>query len=336
MSLIRRYALGMELTDSMFKLVEVKKGIRRPRLTQYVVHPLLPVWMGEEMQVEADELIQSICDALVGRDLHTRRVHLTLSNRQIVTGIWYTPEMRKQRMRRWIEKKVLPEWELPFDDPLFDFEYVGHVWQDGDRQEVMVAAASRRYVEERVELVRWCGLEPVSVDLTAASLNRWVDYSEKDVTLYKPVFLHISRDKVDVSLFHYGVLQGCTVIDLPMNRFLNGMPDRISVDPLTPLLREEEQIHAYGNALLEALRGDETDWIRTEVWKPSRVWVLTGEGAELNRLEKWLKERDVPSVRTGAGPQEMMSEELQLKASRWLGASLSAPLGAALAGVGNP
>lgn len=113
MPLFPRFSLGMEMNDSLFKLVEMKKGLRRTRLTQYVVHPLLPVWQEERTAVDREELIQSVRDALSGRRLRTRQVHLTLSNRHVTTGVWNIPEMRPSRMRRWIEKKVLPEWDLP-------------------------------------------------------------------------------------------------------------------------------------------------------------------------------------------------------------------------------
>ena len=94
MPLFPRFSLGMEMNDSLFKLVEMKKGLRRTRLTQYVVHPLLPVWQEERTAVDREELIQSIRDALLGRRFRTRRVHLTLSNRHVITGVWNIPEMR--------------------------------------------------------------------------------------------------------------------------------------------------------------------------------------------------------------------------------------------------
>ncbi|MDR6227369.1 type IV pilus biogenesis protein PilM [Desmospora profundinema] len=330
----RRYAIGVELTDSMFKLVELKRSFRRIQLSQYVVHPLLSIWMGERSIAEPDELSQSVQDALSSRRLHTRRVRVALGNRHVVTGTWHVPEMGRSRMRRWIEKKVLPEWDLPFDDPVFDFQVIGHVWQDGDHQEVVVAASSRRYVEELADVLRWCGLDPVAVDLSALSLGRWFEFSD-DGTVHKWAALHLTPGGVDLSLFYQGVLQGATHIPLEMKTFLEGVPDRPAMDPLRPILENDNQVAAYGAAMLEALDAGKLDWMGAELWKQNRVWVVSGEGIDVHKACLWLQSKDgVPSVRIGEGPQSLMTGDLQLHSSRHLGNILSAPLGAALTGVG--
>lgn len=333
MPLFPRYALGVELTDSLFKLVEVKKGLRRTRLTQYVVHPLLPVWQEESTSADREELIQSIRDALHSRRLRTRRVHLTLGSQQVVTGVWSLPEMRLSRMQRWIEKKVIPEWDLPFDDPHFDYQPIGRIWQEGDNQEVMVAVTSRSHVEQLVDLIGCCGLEPVSIDLAAHSLQCWVDYSDHS-TLPRWVALHVSREGVEVNLFYQGVLQGGMYLPLEMDPFAERIRPRM--DPLSPSLTEPDQIADYGKALLEALGKEGPEWLIQELWKPGQVWVLTGTGIDLNQLLLWMKNQktqETPPIRMGMGPQEMMDEKLTLQSSRWLGTALSVPLGAALDGL---
>lgn len=331
MPLFPRFSLGMEMNDSLFKLVEMKKGLRRTRLTQYVVHPLLPVWQEERTAVDREELIQSIRDALLGRRFRTRRVHLTLSNRHVITGVWNIPEMRPSRVRRWIEKKVLPEWDLPYDDPHFDYQPIGHVWQEGDHQAVVVAVTSRSHVEQMVELIGCCGLEPVSIDLAAHSLQRWVHFSD-DGSLPRLVTLQVSREGVEVNLFHHGVLQGGIYLSLGMDSFAReGVQP--GVDPLSPVLSDPDPIAAYGHALLEALRKEGPDWLRRELWKPGRVWVLTGTGIDLNQLLRWMKNRETPQVQLGIGPREIMDEEMSLHSSPWLETALSVPLGAALNGV---
>ncbi|MFC4077134.1 type IV pilus biogenesis protein PilM [Salinithrix halophila] len=334
MPLFRRYALGMELSDSLFKLVEIRKGFRRVRLTQAVTHPLLPAWTGKRELVEQEEMIYSIRDALAGRPLHTRRVHVSLGNRHVVTGIWKIPEMRMARMRRWIEKKVFPEWDLPFDDPIFDFEPLGHVWQDGDQQEVVVAATSRAYAEELVDLIRWCGLEPVSLGLSSMNLYRWVDFAD-DSTLNHLAVLHLSRMGVEVSLFYQGVLQGGFYLSLSLQDHLNGHPARPDMDPLAPVLTETSQVESYGEALIEKLKEAEPEWLVRELWKPSRVWMVSGEGVDLSTLIPFLQTRVAVTIRQGPGADALLNEKHLLHSSRWLGNALSAPLGAALKGVAS-
>ncbi|SDX42879.1 Tfp pilus assembly protein, ATPase PilM [Marininema mesophilum] len=334
MSLIPKYSMGIELSDSLFKLVEIRQGFRRTHLTQYVAHPLLPVWSGKRELDEREELIQSIQDALLGRRFRTRKVHLSLSNRHVVTGVWYVPEMRAGRMRRWIESKVFSDWELPFDDPIFDFKTIGHVWSDGDQQEVLVVATSRRYVEEMTDLIRWCGLDPVSVGLSSLDLQRWVDFSG-ETSPHRWATLTISRTGVEVSLFFQGVLQGGSYMPLSMVSCLQDVPDRPTIDPLAPMLTREDQVSSYGKALVGVLKRVEPEWLRKELWQSSRNWMISGEGVDFDLLLLHLQMKDGPSVYLGPSPDDLLSDEMSLKASRWLGNALSVPLGAALTGVSS-
>ncbi|SFS46364.1 type IV pilus biogenesis protein PilM [Marininema halotolerans] len=332
MSLIPRYSLGMELSDSLFKLVEIRKGLRQTRLTQYVTHPLLPMWSGERELAEREELIQSIRDALRGRKFRTTKVHLSLSNRHVVTGIWYVPEMRAGRMRRWIENKIFSEWALPFDDPIFDFKTIGHVWSDGDQQEVVIVATSRRYVEEVTDLVRCCGLDPISIGLSCLDLQRWMDFSN-ETTNHKWAAIHLSRTGIEVSLFFHGLLQGGCFLPLSMEEHLLNVPDRPAVDPLTPMLTQEHQVASYGDSLLNNLNKLEPEWLQEELLQSSRSWMLSGEGVDFDRLVDYLRSKSDRSIHLSPTPQGLIKDETKLHASRWLGNALSVPLGAALTGV---
>ncbi|SMO85741.1 type IV pilus biogenesis protein PilM [Melghirimyces algeriensis] len=331
MALFPRYALGMEWTDSLLKLVEMKRGFRRVRLMQYMVHPLFKEEMAQQSEVDREEWIQSVREALADRRFKTRNVHLALGNRHVVTAIWKIPEIDSNRMRRWIEKKVIPMWKLPFDDPYFDYQPIGHVWQEGDQQEVMVAAVSRSLVEERVDRIRCCGLEPVSIDLSALSLQRWLDYSD-DSLLDHMATLQFFRNGVDVNLFHRGVFQGGRFVPFEMVRFMKN-DNLTDMNSMSPMLADPEQIQDYGETLLEVLGKEGPEWMNLELWKKSRVWVLTGEGIDLKQLMMWLQSKETPPVRMATEAKNLMSEKLSLKTSRWLGTTLSVPLGAALTGV---
>ena len=106
MPLFPRFSLGMEM-DSLFKLVEMKKGLRRTRLTQYVVHPLLPVWQEERTAVDREELIRIGFGMPFWVDVSEPDGFISLSAAgHVITGVWNIPEMRPSRVRRWIEKKV--------------------------------------------------------------------------------------------------------------------------------------------------------------------------------------------------------------------------------------
>ena len=75
----RRYRLGLEWTDSFFKLVEVHQSRGKIRVTDAAVHPLPPGWFRKEGVVEPESVVQAVREALKGKKLRTRKVHIAIS-----------------------------------------------------------------------------------------------------------------------------------------------------------------------------------------------------------------------------------------------------------------
>lgn len=266
----------------------------------------------------------------MGRRMRPGPAHVAISGKQVVLKRIRVPEMKRRKYRRFIKEHVLPLLELPFEDPVFDFELAGHVWFDGDDQEILLALAPRDYIDSLVGCLRYCGLDPVHVDLAPLALYRWVD-AARGIQAPRALFIQVSKAEAEISRFVDGVLRDIRVIPLNMNKFLEG-EDRPHPDPLRPILLSEREVEGYGRALLDAVLGemDETD---LEMWTKSGVeWFLSGEGADLYLLENWLALHGQVSVKVAPPAEMVMTDSLRDKASRWVNASLSVPLGLVLTG----
>jgi type IV pilus assembly protein PilM len=333
MLFFRRSCLGLELSDSLLKIVELQRWWGPPRLKQVIIHPLVPIWSAEEGWTEKEELIQSIQEALAEGRLGTRKVRLSLSNRHVITQKWKVPEMNRQRMRRWIQRKVLPEWQHPCgENPLFDFQPTHHVWEDGDRQEVAVSIVSRSYVEELIQIMRWCGLNPVAVDLAALHSRRWLDYCVSS-TASRLALIHVHADGFEISYVQEGILHAGTYFSMPMRKYRQQNGGTAGADPLRPILETPDEITRYGQTMIKMMKTSGAPWLGKQIWSPNVQWVLSGEGVHFPVLREWLMEQGAPSVVVADSPEAIMPEEMSdLSASR-LGPALTVPLGAALAGV---
>jgi type IV pilus assembly protein PilM len=324
------YHIGIEISSTMFKLAEVTKRGRRMKLHQMVVHPFPPVWAKSGSLFEKEEFIHCVQEALVGRRMRSGPAHVAISGKQVVLKRIRVPEMKRRKYRRFIEEQVLPLLDLPFDDPVFDFELAGHVWFDGDDQEILLALVPREYIDSLVGCLRYCGLDPVHVDLAPLALYRWVD-GARGIQAPRTLFLQLTKIEAEISRFVDGVLSDVRVIPLDMVRYLEG-EDRPHPDPLKPVLQSETEVGRYGQALLDAVRSgmDEAEW---EAWTRSGVeWFLSGEGADLFLLESWLVQNGKIPVKVAPPAELVMSGSLREKASRWVNASLSVPLGLVLTG----
>jgi type IV pilus assembly protein PilM len=319
------YHIGIELSPSFFKLVEVKKGRRRFDLHQYVVHPLPSVWSQGGSLLEREEFIHAVQEALLGRDLHTERVHVAIPGRHAVLKRVWVPEMPKRKYRGWIEEQLLPVLDLPFDDPVFDFQLLSHVWADGDEQEMLLALVPCSYIDNLVRCLRFCGLDPVHVDLAPLALHRWMDrfrgFQSSDV-----MFLHLCKQEAEISYFRDGQFCGAHVVDLPMSSFLS-REDRPHPDPLTPILAEEDEVTHYAEELKIRLYDGMDEETRKWFERPHVEWVISGEGVDPYLLENKLSQMRNGPVTLVPPAELVMTDLLREKASKWTGTSLSVPLG---------
>lgn len=320
--------LGIELSDSLFKLVELQRKGRKVRINQMVVHPLPPKWMKNGTIAEPDELVSAIREALMGRRFRTRKVQLAINSNHTVIQQIKVPEMRKRKLRKMLQREVIPEMELPFTDPLFDFYCYGEVWEEGALQDALIVTASRSYIQSLVETIEECGLEPIGIDLVPLANLRWLRFCQEEFPR-QFIVAHLTKTGVEISCFEHEVLSKTRYIPLNMTLFKE-KPDCPFPDPLTPVLKEAAEIERYGKSLLTEL-DQELDAYSREGIFPTEC-VLTGEGLDFSQLQTWLAENVTFDVTIGPSIKNILSPSLQEKVSRWLGPSLSVPVGLVLEG----
>lgn len=319
----RRYRLGMEWTDSLFKLVELYQSRGEIRVTEAVVHPLPPDWFRKGEVAEPEHVVQAVREALKEKKLHTRKVRIAVGGRHVQVMRRRLPELRKRRLRKWVQKKILTEENLPWEDPVFDCYPVGHVWEDGGEQDTVIVVASRRMVSAFASLAEWCGLEPVGLEPAPLGLARWLSYSLPEV-FSKRMTVQVSPSAVEVSFFEGDIWLETHALSLSMNPFVEGEPS--DPHPLTPLLKGEEEVRRYGEALVASLRESLTSFKKKNGWLP-KEWVLTGEGVDFSLLRDHLKPEEGVSVTISPFPGELLTENLRERISPWLGPALSVPIG---------
>lgn len=318
----RRYRLGLEWSDSFFKLVELYQSRGRIRVTEAVVHPLPPGWFREGTVAEPESVVETVRDALKGKKLHTRKVHIAVSGGHVRVMRRRLPELGKRGIRKWVQKKVLPEAGLPWEDPVFDCCPVGHVWEDDGEQDAVIVAASRRTVSAFAALSEWCGLEPVGLEPSPLGLHRWLARSLPEV-FSKRMTVQISPRAVEVSFFEGDIWLESRVLSLPMTHFAEEGSSH--TDPLAPRLKGEEEVKRYGEALTAGLREILENFKGRTGWMP-KEWVLAGEGVDFALLRDRLKPEE-GVVTISPSPGELMDESLRERVSPWVGPCLSVPIG---------
>ncbi|MBA4496148.1 pilus assembly protein PilM [Paenactinomyces guangxiensis] len=324
----RRRMLGLELNDTLLKLVEVQSVRRKVRLNQVVAHPLPSVWSKDGEFIEKEELVQSVREALLGRRFATRKVHMAINSRHVLVQRERVPQLGKRRLRRWIKEKVIPELGFSDEEVVFDFILLDKHELEEER-DLLLVAASKEYVDTLLKIIEWCGLEPVSLELSSLGLYRWLRFSTEKLSS-QLITLHLSLTGVELSWFKDGDIQDITFLPLSMPSYRIG-PDHPQTDPLKPILMVEKEIEQYGQQLLAAVNEKLAIWKDQHRITPGQ-WILTGDGIDFSMLKDWLSKQIDGKVEIGPPPENILSSTLQERVTRWLGSSMSVPIGLLLNG----
>ena len=159
---------------------------------------------------------------------------------------------------------------------MFDYYRVGHVWEDGGEQDAVIVTASRRMVSALASLAEWGGLEPVGLEPAPLGLARWLSYALPEVFSNR-MTVQVSPRSVEVSFFEGEIWLETRSISLSMEPFVEG--ERLRDPPGAPLLKEEEEVRRYGEALSVALREvlasfrERAGWLRRNGCRREKGWI---------------------------------------------------------------
>ena len=179
--------VGVDIGSGFCKAAVIEHGAGTPRLVQVAVAPT-----GELASLFGQERIKP------------RDVVIGVGGRSVMSKV-----IRMQRMPEEETRAAIP-WEaeqhVPFDmdDVELDFAIID---PDGDDPEmtVLLAAAKRSLVEERVSLLREAGLNPVTVDVEALALHNAFEINHPQTMRDVSALVDIGRGSTTVTLLQAGL-----------------------------------------------------------------------------------------------------------------------------------
>jgi Tfp pilus assembly PilM family ATPase len=168
----RRFSIGIEITDTAVKIVEVDlhKG-RRYRIRQYGWEPLPQGTMDDGKIKEPYVLINTIQTLLAKTGIKSKKVNLVLPSQLVMVRFLKLPDIADKDMAKLVEFEVKHNIHFPFDDPIFDFSRTSgkHLTaakrrEDGEKKEELPEGAAAMQLQEAASA------KELGTDLGAVSL----------------------------------------------------------------------------------------------------------------------------------------------------------------------
>ncbi len=164
-----RNAVGLDIGSSSIKLAHLKETSKGAQLLAFDTMMLPPDAIKDGVILNAPLLAQRVGELIAANKVRERRVAVSLSGHSVIIKKISLPEMTPAELDEQIQWEA--EQYIPFDikDVNVDYQIINpHAGQG--QMDVLLVAAKKAVIEEMLDVVRACKLEPVVVDVDCFAL----------------------------------------------------------------------------------------------------------------------------------------------------------------------
>jgi type IV pilus assembly protein PilM len=167
-----RPVLGLDITSSSIKLIELSLSGGQYTVDAYAAEPTPQNAMNEKAIVDADAVGEAIARAVRRAGVRTKEVAVAISGDAAITKVIQMPRnLNDSDLEAQVEMQADQYIPFPMDEVAYDYEVLGASDKDGDSQDVLLVASRSENVEQRRAAVNAAGLAARIVDVEAFALE---------------------------------------------------------------------------------------------------------------------------------------------------------------------
>ncbi|HMD59096.1 MAG TPA: pilus assembly protein PilM [Steroidobacteraceae bacterium] len=167
-----RQLLGLDITTSSIKLIELAMAGGQYRVEAYAAEPTPPNSMNEKSIVDPQAVGDAISRAVKRSGARSTEVAIAISGDAAITKIIQMPGgLRDSELESQVEMQADQYIPFPMDEVSYDFELLGPSDKDADAVDVLLVASRTDNVDQRRAAVAAAGLSPRIVDVEAFALE---------------------------------------------------------------------------------------------------------------------------------------------------------------------
>jgi len=159
--------IGIDISSTSVKMVELADDGRGTyKLEAYAISPLAPEAMTDGNVADLDKVADGIKTAW--RTLGSREKHAALalpSSAVISKKVNMVADLREDEMEAQVESEANQYIPFPLDEVNIDFQVIGPAVNSPDEVEVLIVAARKEKIEDRVAAAEVAGLKVVVMDV---------------------------------------------------------------------------------------------------------------------------------------------------------------------------
>jgi type IV pilus assembly protein PilM len=167
-----RPLLGLDITTSSVKLIELSMSGGHHRVESYAAEPTPHNAINEKAIVDAEAVGEAIRRAVKRSGAKSREAAIAISGDAAITKVIQMPKtLGENELEGQVEMQADQYIPFPMEEVSYDFQRIGPSEKDPDMLEVLLVATRTENVEQRVAAVQAAGLTARIVDVEAFALE---------------------------------------------------------------------------------------------------------------------------------------------------------------------
>ena len=168
----RQPLLGVDLSASSVKVLELSKTGDHYRVERYAVEPMPQNAMVEHSITEVDQVAQAMSRAVKRCGSRYKHVALAVPGSHVISKIVSMPAGLSDRdLQTQIEMEADRHIPYPLDEVNMDFHVIGPTAEGSDQVNVLLAACRKEIVDDYVAVAEGAGLVPIVMDIETYAME---------------------------------------------------------------------------------------------------------------------------------------------------------------------
>lgn len=170
------HVLGIDISSTTIKLIELSRAGERYRVDGYAVAPLPQDAVVEKNIANVDEVAAALRTVVAQAKTKTKLACTAVAGSSVITKVVPMPAgLREDDLEIQLTLEADQYIPYPLDEVAIDFEVQGETASNPDQVDVLLAACRREAIDAHTEVLELAGLTPKIVDVEGYALERAYD-----------------------------------------------------------------------------------------------------------------------------------------------------------------
>jgi len=200
----KKVTIGLDVGSGLVKVAVIDHGKGEPELVKVAISPLVADAIVEGEVMDPGIVASGIRDALAAAGVKVKSVVTAVGGRDVIIKKIQIARAKEQDARDLIRWEA--EQHVPFDMESVELDFqILDPEGDGQEMSVLLVAAKRDLIENKIRLLTDADVSPAAVDVDAFALHNAFEVNYPDAMRGVVCLVNIGHDVTNVNILEDGV-----------------------------------------------------------------------------------------------------------------------------------